>query len=146
MSTKNHRKGIGIKDLKTLERVFSSLNQLAPIVQYATAFHQRVFIDMFFKQWDEEKYQNLGTMLLKNYLQVLGIIENESMLLLEAMKSLNIQDGDIKQWHAEQVEYFASLGNEQDWDVHVVAYVELLQELQNIEWVLISTSDYNLMK
>jgi hypothetical protein len=73
------------------------LNQLAPIIQYATAFCQQVFIDMFFKQWDEEKYQNLGTMLLKNYLQALGIIENESMLLLEAMKSLNIQDGDIKQ-------------------------------------------------
>jgi len=30
--------------------------------------------------------------------------------------------------------------------VHVVAYVELLQELQNIERVLISTFDYNLMK
>jgi Kyakuja-Dileera-Zisupton transposase len=134
--TKNHPniiKGMGIEDLETLERVFSSSNQLAPIIRYATAFHRRVFLDMFFKQWDEEKYQNLSTMLRKNYLQALDIIKDESPLLLEAMRSLKIQDGDIEKWHREQVEYFATVGNEPEWDVHAVAYVELLQELIDIE-------------
>jgi hypothetical protein len=134
--TENHPNiidGVGIEDLETLERVFSSSNQLASIVRYATAYRRGVFIDMFFKQWDEEKYQNLGTMLFKNYLQALDIIKDESMLLSEAMKSMNIQEGDIERWHKEQVDYFASLGNEPDWDVHAVAYVELLQDLRDVE-------------
>jgi hypothetical protein len=41
--TKNHPniiEGIGIEDLETLERVFSSSNQLAPIIRYATAFRR----------------------------------------------------------------------------------------------------------
>ena len=124
---------MGIEDLETLERVFSSSNNLASIIRYATAFRRRVFLDMFFKQWDEEKYQNHATMLLKNYLQALDIIENESLLLSEAKKSLNIQDDDLERWQKEQSEYFDSLGDEPDWDVHAVAYVELLRELHDIE-------------
>ena len=134
--TKNHPniiEGMGIEDLETLKRVFSSSNQLAAIIQYATAFHQQVFLDMFFKQWDEEKYQNLATNLSKNYLQALDIIEDKSTLLLEAMKSLKIWDGKIERWHTEQVEYFSSIGNEPEWDVHAVAYVELLQEFHDIK-------------
>jgi hypothetical protein len=88
---------------------------------------------MFFKQWDEEKYLNLGTMLYNNYVQAITIIEDESHALVEAMKSLNIQDGDLEHWNVEQAEYFESLGMEPEWDIHAVAYVEHLQELQNIE-------------
>jgi Kyakuja-Dileera-Zisupton transposase len=134
--TKNHPniiKGMGIEDLETLERVFSSSNQLAAIIRYATAFHRQVFLDMFFTQWDEDKYQSLVTNLSKNYLQALDIIKDESTLLSEAMKSLRIQDGDIERWHQEQVEYFSSIGDEPEWDVHAVAYVELLQELLDIK-------------
>lgn len=124
---------MGLEDLETLERVFSSSNQLAPIVRYATAYRRRVFIHNFFRQWDEEKYYNLGTMLLKNYIQALKIIETESIALTEAMGSLGIQDGDLDHWQEEQVKYFETLGNEPEWDIHAVAYVELLQELQEVE-------------
>jgi hypothetical protein len=88
---------------------------------------------MFFKQWDEEKYLNSATMLLNNYVQAMKIIEEDSISLAEAMKSLNIQDGDVERWQTEQVEYFANLGKEPEWDIHAVAYVELLQDLQNVE-------------
>ena len=58
---------MGIEDLETLERIFSFSNQLAAVMRYASAYHRQVFIDLFFKQWDEEKYQNLGLMLYNNY-------------------------------------------------------------------------------
>ena len=97
--------GIGIKDLETLERIFSSSYQLASIICYALAFHHQVFINMFFKQWDEEKYQILGT----------------------------IDEATLTKWHKEDVEYFETLGQEPEWDVHTMAYVELLQELQSLK-------------
>lgn len=124
---------MGLEDLETLVRVFSASNQLAPVVRYATAYRRRVLIHNFLCQWDEEKYQNLGTMLLNNYRQALEIIETELIALTEATKSLGIQDGELDSWQEEQAEYFSTLGDEPERDIHAVAYVELLQELQDVE-------------
>ncbi|KAF9530494.1 hypothetical protein CPB83DRAFT_748578, partial [Crepidotus variabilis] len=52
-------KGIGIEDLETLERVFSASNALASVTRNMSAYRRRVFIDLFFKQWDADKYANL---------------------------------------------------------------------------------------
>ena len=43
---------------------------------------------MFFKQWDSNKYQNLGLMLYNNYVQALEILDTEQAALDEAMVSL----------------------------------------------------------
>ena len=88
---KNHPNGIvgmGLEDLETLEHIFSSSNQLAPITCYTSTYHHRLFIDMFFKQWDSNKYQNLGLMLYNNYVQALEILDTEQAALDEAMVSL----------------------------------------------------------
>ena len=85
---------------------------------------------MFFRQWDEEKYQNLATMLWNNYRQALDIVEHESVALADALRSLKITEADLERWEAEEVVYFKTLGQESEWDVHAVAYVELLQELR----------------
>jgi hypothetical protein len=54
-------------------------------------------------------------MLWNNYRQVLDIVKHESVAFTEA---------DLERWEAEEV------GQESEWDVHAVAYVELLQELR----------------
>ncbi|KAJ3872118.1 hypothetical protein F5051DRAFT_445496 [Lentinula edodes] len=69
--------GTGLKDLETLERFFSSSNQLASVTHYMSSYRRRVFIDMFLQQWDREKYHNLATMLHNNYIQALNILQNE---------------------------------------------------------------------
>jgi hypothetical protein len=133
---KNHPNvidGIGLEDLETLEQVFSASNALASVTRYASAFRRRVFIDMFFKQWDEDKYHNLGTMLLNNYKQAFDIITIEGVALAEAKKSLGLQDGDIECWREEEKTYFKNLGVEPEWDVFAVAYVENLQKLRQLE-------------
>ena len=52
------------------------------------------------------------------------------------MASLGVNEKVLEQWHDEEVEYFRTLGKEPEWDVHAMAYVELLQGLRNLEYVL----------
>ena len=121
---------MGIEDLETLKRIFSFSNQFASVTHYASAFRHQVFIDLFFKQWDEEKYQNLGLMLYNNYRQALDIISEESPALSESMASFGINEKVLKQWHEEEVEYFKTLGKEPEWDVHAMAYVIAVHDME----------------
>jgi hypothetical protein len=133
---KNHPNfidGMGLEDLETLERVFSSSNYVSPLTCYASAYNRRVFIDLHFRTWDDDKYQNLGTMIYNNYVQALKILDEDAIALAEAHVSLGIQDGDLSRWQEEQQAYFATLGQEPEYDMHAVAYVELLQKLRDIK-------------
>jgi hypothetical protein len=68
-------------------------------------------------------------MLYNNYIQALHILEKDEVALVHAKESLNINDGDLKKWQQEEVQYFGTLGQEPEHDLHKIAYVELLQEL-----------------
>lgn len=134
--TQNHPnviEGVGIEDLETMERIYSSSNQVAGVTRYASAYRCRVFIDMFFQQWDDDKYRNLASMLSNNYRQALSIIKDEGTAVKETTQALGITSADLETWHREQVSFFETIGEESQWDVHATAYVELLQELSTIE-------------
>ena len=134
--TKNHPNvidGVGIEDLETMERIYSSSNQVASVTRYASAYHRRIFIDMFFQQWDEDKYRNLASMILNNYRQALSIIKDEGAAVEETMYELGITSTNLEMWHREQVSFFETVGEESPWDIHAIAYVELLQELSSVE-------------
>lgn len=125
--------GAGIEDLGTMERIFSASNQLATTTRYASQFHRRVIIDMFFKQWDDDKYANLATMLLENYRQALKIIEEDSTAVDDALRELNYTTADLSNWQEEEAAYFASVGREPPENAAAVEYVLLLRELRTIE-------------
>lgn len=55
-----YRQGLGLEDLETLERIFSSSNAVARTVRHATQFHWMQAMDLHYRQWDEEKYQELS--------------------------------------------------------------------------------------
>jgi hypothetical protein len=116
-----------------MERVFSSSNQVAGVTRYASAYHRRVFIDMFFQQWDDDKYRNLALMIFNNYRQALSIIADEGTAVEETMHVLGITSTDLETWHHEQTRFFETVGEESPWDIHAIAYVELLQELSSTE-------------
>ncbi|KAG2370354.1 hypothetical protein BDR07DRAFT_1476360 [Suillus spraguei] len=131
--TKNHPLGItgtGLEDFETIDWIFSASNQLAPVTRYSSSHCHHALFELFFKQWDKEKYLNLITMILNNYKQALGIINSDGLILQQAMNSLRIHSGELETWCAEEVKYFHTLGLEPEWDVHAMAYVELLQEMQ----------------
>ncbi|RDB30732.1 hypothetical protein Hypma_005887 [Hypsizygus marmoreus] len=125
--------GMGIEDLETLERVFSSSNCLAPVTRYMTAYRRRVFIDLYFQQWDAEKYQNLATMLHRNYLQALKIIETNTLDIQHVLELRSLDETTIKSFIDDERQYFEGLGKEPEDDLHAIAYVELLEELRTIE-------------
>ncbi|KAJ8454198.1 hypothetical protein ONZ51_g13169 [Trametes cubensis] len=131
--------GTGLEDLETMERIFSASNQLASITRYASRFHRRVIIDMFFKQWDEDKYANLATMLLNNYRQALKTVDEESAAVNEALKVLQCTNDDLARWQTKEAAYFATVGTEDPANAAAVEYVTLLRELRNIETQLTSS-------
>ncbi|KAK7438765.1 hypothetical protein VKT23_017896 [Stygiomarasmius scandens] len=124
--------GMGLEDLETLERIFSASNQLASITCYATAYCRHVLIDIFFRQWDEEKYQNLANMLHNNYLQALETITTEGRDLSERLAALNLTTDDLERYFVDEEQHFKDLGKETEEDLHAVAYVELLQQYWEI--------------
>ncbi|KAI0081425.1 hypothetical protein K474DRAFT_1682021 [Panus rudis PR-1116 ss-1] len=125
--------GIGLEDLETLERVFSASNQLASTVRYASPYRRRQLIDAYFRQWDEDKYANLGTFILNNYNQALNAIERDEQALVAACASLHVSESDLDNMAEEEQQFFSTLGQERPWDVYAVAYVELLQQLRQLE-------------
>jgi hypothetical protein len=129
----NNIAGVGLEDLETLERVFGSSNALAPVTRYASAYRRRLYIEMHFKQWNEDKYLNLATMLTNNYHQALEIIKNDGRAVEEAKLSLGVTNDDMEAWKVEQEEYFSTLGDESEGKVRAIAYVELLQKLRQLE-------------
>lgn len=66
-----YRTGMGLEDLETLERFFSSSNTIARTIRHATSFHWHQAIDLHFRQWDEQKYQELSKLDLLNPLSSL---------------------------------------------------------------------------
>jgi hypothetical protein len=129
----NNITGMGLEDLETLERIFSASNALAVVTRYASAYRRRMYIEMHFKQWDEDKYSNLATMLRNNYYQALNIIKDDGRAVDQAKRSLGVTDGELESWKVEQEEYFLTLGNEPEGKVQAIAYVELLQKLRQLE-------------
>ncbi|KAI5992333.1 hypothetical protein EDC04DRAFT_2510429, partial [Pisolithus marmoratus] len=49
-----------VKDLETCEHIFSSSNNMAPLICHASEFHWKQFLDLHFSQWDSDKYLELS--------------------------------------------------------------------------------------
>lgn len=128
---------MGLEDLETLERIFSQSNQLAAVTRYMSRYHRKVFIDLFFRQWDSDKYANLGTMLFNNYIQALHILETEAAELAHDLEQFNLTESDLEAMWVDQAGHFKELGKERAEEVNGVAYVELLQQLRDIESVIL---------
>ena len=124
--------GMGIEDVETLERVFSGSNILAPITCYMSPFRRRLFIEAYLRQWDEDKKLNTGTFILGNYTQALEILEQETAVL-KSLEYQGITHDDIKRWQPDELDFFARLGEEPSYNIHAIAYVELLQKLRDLE-------------
>ncbi|KAJ3740705.1 hypothetical protein EV360DRAFT_57933, partial [Lentinula raphanica] len=124
--------GTGLEDLETLERFFSSSNQLASITRYMSSYRRRVFIDMFLQQWDRDKYQNLATMLHNNYLQALDILRNEEPAFRADLAALGLTEEDLDVYQASECKHLETLGTEIEEDVYAAAYVELLQDYRKV--------------
>ncbi|KAL7283107.1 LOW QUALITY PROTEIN: hypothetical protein ACG7TL_002532 [Trametes sanguinea] len=132
--------GMGLEDLEVMERIFSSSNQLAPIVRYASRYRRSSLIDVFFRQWDDEKYANLGIMLFNNLVQALDIVREQGPVLEQALQSLQLSHKDLEGFSVEERQYFLELRDEQDSNLHAVAYMEALQEFRSVSEELSSAS------
>jgi hypothetical protein len=116
-----------------MERIFSVTNALASVTRYVSPYRRRLYIEAFLRQVDKDKYLNCGTFILNNYKQALDIIHNDNASLQEAMRSLAVTEEDLDRWEAEEITFFSHVGEEDPYDIHAVAYVQLLQELRDLD-------------
>ncbi|KAG6895482.1 hypothetical protein C0992_001058 [Termitomyces sp. T32_za158] len=123
----------GTIDRSSLGKLVSASNQVASVTRYMLKHRRRVFIDLFFSQWDADKYENLGNMLYNNYSQALKIINVDGPELEHAKEQLKVNEGELEVWRLEQKEYFSNLGKEPEEHVLKIAYVERLQELREAQ-------------
>lgn len=126
---------MGIEDLETLERFFSASNGLAPVIRYASRYRRKAMIHMFLKQWDSEKYANLGLMLYNNYAQALNIINSIGPAVQDALQELDLTREQLDALQAEEQKYFQELRDEDPANLHTIAYVELLEEFYKVECI-----------
>ena len=125
-------KGAGLEDFAGMERIFSASNAVAPVTRYASSWHRRSFIDLFCHQWDEEKYVNLGTMLLNNYCQALTIIDDEPALIALA-QTFGATPDDLDRWEIEEVQYMDHLERECPYNPFHMSYIEALRSLREAQ-------------
>ena len=123
--------GAGIEDFETMERIFSSSNAVAGVTRHASPYRRRLFIDAYFRQWDQDKYENLGNFILNNYNQALASLAVDVPALEEAMRKFNLTDVDLDRIEKEETEFFSQLGKEDPHNTLRVEYVELLQSLRD---------------
>lgn len=89
---------------------------------------------MHYQQWDADKYQNLGQMLVTNNRQALKIIEEESQPLHTALEQRNITADDLERYIKEEDEYLDRLRSSTGRvDFRAVAYVEQLQKVRTAQ-------------
>ncbi len=55
-----YRTILGLEDLETCERVFSASNAVARVIRFASHFHWKQFLDLHFKQWNEDRYLDIS--------------------------------------------------------------------------------------
>ncbi|KAK7690568.1 hypothetical protein QCA50_005666 [Cerrena zonata] len=130
---KNHPtvvSGVGIEDFENMERIFSASNALASITRYASPYRRQLIIDTYFRQWDEDKYENLGSFIFNNYKQALSTLHRDVPALESAMEKFRLSDADLDRLEREEAEFLSQLGKEPEHNSLQVEYVELLQALQ----------------
>ncbi|KAF8525693.1 hypothetical protein JB92DRAFT_2535410, partial [Gautieria morchelliformis] len=120
--------GFGLEDLETCERVFSASNSVARLTRHATQFHRRQFIEMFFRQWDAEKYEHLGQFLLNNYKQALEILRDMPVRIQSLLPGRHISDAQFSTWLQEEHKYLNSKKSEPEKDILATQYVGLLSK------------------
>ncbi len=125
--------GMGLEDLETLERIFSASNNLASVTCFASAYRRHMLIDLFYQQWDSEKYANLAIMLYNNHVQASEIIRDIEPMVAHTLQTIGHTEEDLEKFEKEERQYFATLKDESPWDLHAIAYVEVLQDLRAVK-------------
>ncbi|KAJ3541684.1 hypothetical protein NM688_g6049 [Phlebia brevispora] len=132
---KNHPtviEGMGLEDLETMERIFSSTNRLASVTRYMSPYRRSLFIETYLQQWDEEKYANLGTFIFNNIQQAWKVIKEDTATLEASMRNKGVTYAQLDEWEKEQQTFFGNLEKPPTYDMHAVTYVELLEELREL--------------
>jgi hypothetical protein len=133
---RNHPYGIvgaGLEDLGTMERVFAASNFLSRVTRYASPYMRHLLIDIYFTQWDEDKFAATGKMIYENYIQALETLELDRPALEEALILMGLTKDNLEDLRKDEAQYLEQLKSHEVYDRRAVTYVRLLLRLQKAE-------------
>lgn len=143
-----YRTGTGLEDMETLERIFSASNSVTRIIWSATSYHWLQAIDLHFRQWDDEKYQQLseynissltiysyglGMFMLGNYKQSLEILKDYVPEVNAFKLEKGVSNIVIEGYILDEKKFLEGLKDEPQGRVLTSAYVEALIFLKKAE-------------
>ncbi|THG98024.1 hypothetical protein EW026_g4083 [Hermanssonia centrifuga] len=108
-------------------------NAVARVIRFSSHFHWQQFLDLHFKQWNQDRYADLSKFLFNNYKQAGKIIAEFTPQLLIYKQSSGITDTDIQHWPEDELKYLNDLQIEPEIDAIPVAYVEALMTLKTAQ-------------
>jgi Kyakuja-Dileera-Zisupton transposase len=137
--------GFGIEDLKMAECIFASFNGLTNITCYASRFHHIQAIDLFSRQHDDDKHQELcmcfelllihfqytkypskATFLLGNYKQIGNMIKELPSVIATFRSRKTPQDTDYHQHLESKRKYLLLCREESSEENFACKYIERL--------------------
>ncbi|KAH9972566.1 hypothetical protein BGW80DRAFT_1119934, partial [Lactifluus volemus] len=118
--------GFGIEDLETAERIFASFNGLANTTRHASRFHRLQAIDLYARQHDDDKYQELSTFLLGNYKQVNQLLEELPGVIAEFQSGKLPKDTDYHRHLETERQYLLSRRGESPDEEFACEYIQRL--------------------
>ncbi|KDQ19127.1 hypothetical protein BOTBODRAFT_103239 [Botryobasidium botryosum FD-172 SS1] len=133
-----YREGFGMNDFEGCERLFSSTNGVARCTRHASSRYRHRMLCAHFEQWDEDKYHDLSSYLLRHYKEALGRQTALTAALSKAEALLGVHSSDFDGWLAEEHEYLQNLVKEPVKNVQDIAYIELLAKYYQARYVYIS--------
>ncbi|KAH9952513.1 hypothetical protein BGW80DRAFT_1194853 [Lactifluus volemus] len=134
--------GFGIEDLETAERIFSSFNGLANTTRHASRFHRLQAVDLFSRQHDDDKYQELSTFLLGNYKQLSQLLGDLPGVIASLESGKSHEDTRYHQHLENERVYLLSRRQESPEEEFACEYIELLIMHQKAKFILSKSHDH----
>ncbi|KAI6010458.1 hypothetical protein EDC04DRAFT_2871205 [Pisolithus marmoratus] len=137
--------GLGLEDPGGCECTFLKTNGLVSAVCYVSTFHWCQVIRGYIVHNDEhDVYQNLTMMILNNYKQALGIIEEGRSTLPCIMNDLGIMDVSVfSVWLSEENEYLIACSCKPEEEMLQMEYWQKLVNLDtshDLAWTMATPS------
>ncbi|EIW79823.1 hypothetical protein CONPUDRAFT_155220 [Coniophora puteana RWD-64-598 SS2] len=136
--------GSGLSDLEQMERVFSSSNNTSRLIRYASAFHYMQTLDLFFQQWDDDRYSELSAFLYRKYKQALKLIADNAPQVQALCQRLSITTAEIDTWPDLERSFLANLKEVPDERKVAAEYIRALEarDKADVEWQKASSQPY----
>ncbi|KAG8700478.1 hypothetical protein FRC08_004676 [Ceratobasidium sp. 394] len=121
-----NRAGTGLTDFENCETLFSSSNRVAATTRLASKYHRHQRIDLFLGGWEDDAYNNLGSLLRRKYTHALKVHAEASEFLA---KFPSVGEELLCRLFQQEKDYLSSYKTAPPENTFAITYIGLLERL-----------------